>query len=314
MKPRAPRWITWLPVNLCLLLNALGMVLVALQWAREIGGPLGRPNDLAAPVPEEAVAFVCVQLVSAVLLVLSGRVADQERELAVLTTGVVVMLAIFQWGGQLVGASVGSAAGLSFALLIGVVAGIAAAVTVWSAIRLPSPREPQVLDVSSTPVRVSPWSDHTRIARLLAYGPAVALLPLTGVLLWTLASVGLAVALLVTLALVTMVVLQLAARVRVLVDAHGVTAHGFGVFTWIRIPTAALNRAHPVFDIDPIGDFGGWGLRTGFDGTRALITDAGAGVRIEQRSGEFVVITVEHPTEMAAAINTLVWHRDANLG
>ena len=104
------------------------------------------------------------------------------------------------------------------------------------------------------------------------------------------------------LILVAMVALQVAARGSVLVDASGVDARGLGIFTWIRIPLPALSGAHPIFDINPVSDFGGYGLRTGFDGTRALITDAGAAyARAEVRAA--VVITVEHPSEAAAAIN-----------
>lgn len=312
---RPRRWITWLPVTVGVALNLVGMALVAARWAQTVGGEGGRPDDLASPVPEEALAFVSVQLLSAVLLVLAGRISHQEREVAILATGVVVTLAIFQWGGLLGNAGPDDlAVSMSFSLLIGLITGVAAALTVWSAIRVPSDHGPPVIDLSAARSGIGPWSDRTRVARLLAYGPALALIPLTATLLWALASAGHAPALLITLALVAMVALQLAARGVVLVDAGGVTARGLGVFTWVRIPLAALTGAHPVFDINPVGDFGGWGLRTGFDGTRALITDAGAGVRIEQRTGQAVVITVEHPGEAAAAINTLVWHRDSASG
>lgn len=310
---RVPLWITCLPVVICLVLNTAGMALARMQWAAAVGGngDTTRPNELAAAVPDEALVYALIQVLSAVMLVLAGWVSAQERELAVLTSGVVVMLAIFQWGGLLGRQGLDSAAvSTALALLIGVVVGVASALATWSAVRPPSQVAAPVVDLVGSGSG-GLWTDHTRVARTLTVAPLLAVLPLTAMLLWALASVGHGLALLVALALAVMVALQLALRVRVLVDRSGVIAQGLGVFPLLRIPLASIAWAQPISDINPIGDFGGWGLRGGYDGTRALVTDAGAGVKINQTSGQAVVITVEHPTEAAAVINGLVWGRNA---
>lgn len=310
--PRAPRWVTLLPIVICVILNGVGILLARMQWAAARAGVDGpaRPDELAAAVPQEAVAFVGIQLVSAALLVLSGWVSAQEREVSVLATGVVVMLAIFQWGGLVTQRNQDDVAiDVALAMFIGLVVAVCSALAVLAAIRLPVR---PALDLGQAAfVVLPPWSGHTRVSTLVAILPALALVPLTVLVLWALAVIGPGVALLIALALVAMVLVQLALRVQVLVDQHGVTARWPGAFTWMRLPLASIEVAYPVSEIDPIGDFGGWGLRAGFDGSRGLVTAAGAGVRINQLSGQAVVITVEHPTEAAAAINGLVWRRDA---
>ena len=52
----------------------------------------------------------------------------------------------------------------------------------------------------------------------------------------------------------------------------------------------------------PIADYGFWGVRSGRDGTRALIARGNRGVRLELADGSFLLIGSQRPEALARAI------------
>ncbi|MBN2082668.1 hypothetical protein JW859_10755 [bacterium] len=56
---------------------------------------------------------------------------------------------------------------------------------------------------------------------------------------------------------------------------------------------------------NPLGDYGGWGIRYGAGG-KAYNTSGNMGVRLELASGKHLLIGSQHAPELAAAINQLL--------
>ena len=77
-------------------------------------------------------------------------------------------------------------------------------------------------------------------------------------------------------------------------------------FGWVPtyrrfVPIADVRRVE-VVTFRPIADYGFWGIRSGRDGTRALIARGNRGVRLELADGSFLLIGSQRPEALARAI------------
>lgn len=90
---------------------------------------------------------------------------------------------------------------------------------------------------------------------------------------------------------------------QVQVDARGLTARS--TFGWPRqhVPAAEVERAD-VARISPLGEFGGWGMRTNLSGTVGVVVRKGEGIAVERSGGRRFVVTVDDAATGAALLNT----------
>lgn len=92
---------------------------------------------------------------------------------------------------------------------------------------------------------------------------------------------------------------------RVRISAAGVQAAS--PFGWprVRIPLADIVDAEAV-DVEPVVEFGGYGMRLGLDGRRGIVLRAGTALEVRRATGRAVVITVDHAADAASVVNGLV--------
>lgn len=104
------------------------------------------------------------------------------------------------------------------------------------------------------------------------------------------------------LAIILGVAAMLATVYRVRIDATGLTAKsplGWPVFHVKANDVETVT----VGDINPLGEFGGWGLRSTPDGF-GLVLRTGTGIRIRRRNGRMFVITLDDAETAASVLMT----------
>lgn len=115
-------------------------------------------------------------------------------------------------------------------------------------------------------------------------------------------------AIMMALTTALMVVLGAAMSANVTVDSRGVRVRSLGFITWATIPLETIAGA-TVGHVSPLGDFGGWGRRVGFNGQQGVVTAEGPGLRLDRGEEGIFVITVADAEAAAATVNTLVARR-----
>lgn len=92
------------------------------------------------------------------------------------------------------------------------------------------------------------------------------------------------------------------------VDATGLTVRSAVGWPRIHIPADEVERA-TVITVHPLGDFGGWGWRAGFDAGRVgVVLHTGEAVLVERSGERSFVVTVEDAQAGAALLNTMADH------
>ncbi|WP_402467510.1 DUF1648 domain-containing protein [Isoptericola aurantiacus] len=92
---------------------------------------------------------------------------------------------------------------------------------------------------------------------------------------------------------------------RVRVDATGFTVRSVLGWPGTHVPVEEVVEAS-VTRVNPLGDFGGWGWRVGFDkGRVGVVLRAGEAVLVERSGGRGVVVTVDDAERAAALLNTM---------
>ena len=88
-----------------------------------------------------------------------------------------------------------------------------------------------------------------------------------------------------------------------------VTENGFVARSALGVPrfTVPIDEvaSAAVITVNPVRDFGGWGLRWGGAGRWGIVTRAGEAVEITRRNGRALVVTVGSAEKAAALLNTL---------
>ena len=92
---------------------------------------------------------------------------------------------------------------------------------------------------------------------------------------------------------------------RVIIDATGVRVRSVLGIPRFTIPMADVQSANEV-TINPITDFGGWGVRWGRKGRIGVITRAGTALEVRRKNGSALVVTVSQARTGAALLNALV--------
>lgn len=97
-------------------------------------------------------------------------------------------------------------------------------------------------------------------------------------------------------------------RWTVTVDATGLTARSGLRRPGIHVPIDEVERAD-VVDVDPLREFGGWGLRLGRDGRTGVVLGRGPAIEVHRGGGRVVVVTTPDAGTGAALLNTLAARR-----
>lgn len=82
----------------------------------------------------------------------------------------------------------------------------------------------------------------------------------------------------------------------------GVTVRSMRFIRWFHAALDDIDHAE-VRNIDPLTDFGGWGLRLAADGSRGYVTRSGPGLVIHRKSKKPFAITVKDAESFAATVN-----------
>lgn len=286
---------------------------VAVHW-----GPTGAPDAFGSPT----VSLVLLPLVGLGYLVLPLLVARRMRGAGpTINQRILFSVGPFFIGflGTLIAGSLVMQRGLDDARdgpsILPVVAiafgiGLAFGVLTWLLLP-PSPIPEAAPDAATLPVR--PLATDERVVwtrRVAPRSPALGIALGAGAIVVVGAAVLLAVVQPLALWLLVipsvLIVVGYALTFWTLtVDRHGVLARGgFGSWPVIRIPLADIQSAR-VTDVDPLADFGGWGMRWAPRST-GLIVRSGEALEITRTSGRSLVATVDHAAVGAELINALV--------
>ena len=93
-------------------------------------------------------------------------------------------------------------------------------------------------------------------------------------------------------------------RWTVTVDHNGLTARSMLRRPRVRVPLDEVVMAAEV-QVNPLREFGGWGLRTGRGGRTGVVVRKGAALQVERTGGRVLVVTVDDAATGAALLNTL---------
>lgn len=86
---------------------------------------------------------------------------------------------------------------------------------------------------------------------------------------------------------------------RIAVNGEGLTVHGG--LGWPRVTLPAIDvESVTVRDIDPIAQFGGWGLRSNLAGEAGVVMRRGPGIVVERSGGQRFIVTTEDAPAGAA--------------
>ena len=107
---------------------------------------------------------------------------------------------------------------------------------------------------------------------------------------------------LLTVALGLLLVTML--RWTVTVDAHGLTARSLLRRPRFHVPLDEVEQAE-VVHVQPMSEFGGYGLRVGLDGRAGVVLRKGEAIQVRRTGDRVVVVTVDDARTGAALLNTL---------
>ncbi|MGP6170991.1 DUF1648 domain-containing protein [Microbacterium sp. A204] len=105
----------------------------------------------------------------------------------------------------------------------------------------------------------------------------------------------------VTLLVVLLVVVTLVFRVRV--NAEGLRVRSIAGWPRWNIPAADISDVR-VVSVNPMGEFGGWGLRIAVDGRMGIVLRTGEGLQVTRHSGRRFVITIDDAATAASVLNS----------
>ncbi|MEP6480035.1 MAG: hypothetical protein ABJB03_11625, partial [Rhodoglobus sp.] len=92
---------------------------------------------------------------------------------------------------------------------------------------------------------------------------------------------------------------------RVRIDQRGVEVRSVLGAPRFFIPADHIASAS-VTEVNPIGDFGGWGMRWGLNKRFGVVLHKGAALEVHRTDGHSLVVTIDRPEDAAALVNGLV--------
>ena len=296
------------------LLVLTAAVLLVLSWRDELPAQVATHwgNDGVDRVGSMAsmlVTFTVMAVLTLLALWALGTFAGQAAMTRRFVAGMAVWVAFFL-GGMLVvtfdaqrgltdahdATDIGG--GIVVMVLVAFAAGIAAASVV--------PRDPRRPARTTLPTTTTtlPLDADTRAAWVQTTRQGNAWIIIAGIVV---AAVGLGIAtdwwigLILGVGLTPLLMLLSAT---VVIDKRGLMART--AFPWPRI-TVPLDEVEDVgvVRVDPMGEFGGWGIRTALDGSIGMVLRKGEAIEVRATGGRRIVVTVDDAATGAALLATL---------
>jgi hypothetical protein len=301
---RVPLAIVLAAEAVVLAVGAAGSPRLIVHWSGsgDRTGPWWTYAVLVAVIGFPVIALIGYSVVRA------RRMAGRNAWMPAIAMGVTVFHAV----GLGVGAVVLNASPLAPALPLGGGLGlaVAAALLTWRLLPREAPAGTGVEPADALPVRpgeVAAWTGRVELPGwflALVAGVAAVLVVLGVTLLLT---VGPRVWPIFLSPAVLLVVLTATAQFVVTAGPRGFQVRSALGWPRLRVPTAGLARAG-VVAVDPMADFGGWGIRWVIGPSRkgrwGVITHRGPGLEVVRRDGRSIVVTVEDPGTAAAVLAT----------
>jgi hypothetical protein len=230
---------------------------------------------------------------------------------------IVVGITVFHALGMGVGSVVLNTSPFAPALPLGggVVLAFAAAFLTWRLLPREAPASTGVEAADRLPIRpgeVAGWTGKVDLpAWLVSLIAAVAAaLIVFGVLL--LLTIGWKVWPIFLSPILLLVVLLVTAQFVVTAGPRGFIVRSALGWPRLSIPAGSLAKAG-VVQIDPVADFGGWGIRWVIGPSRkgrwGIVTHRGPGLEVVRRDGRSIVVTVDDAGTAAAVLETYVTNR-----
>ena len=308
----------WAPVALVVAseaviigVGATGPAQLIVHWgATERTGPWWTYVVLVA-----AIGFPVIALIG-FFIVRATRMAGMNTWMPAIVVGITVFHAV----GMGVGSVVLNASPLAPALPLGggAVLAVLAAVVTWRLLPQEVGEGDRVTAAETIPVRAGEVAAWTGRAELPAW-----FIALIAAVASVLVAVGLLLLLTMGLRLWFVFVAPTLLLVTLVTMAHFVVTAGPGGFAvrsavgWPRLSVPAPDIAKAgTTTIDPLADFGGWGIRWVIGPNRkgrwGVITHRGAGLEVVRRDGRSIVVTIDDAGTAAAVLETYVRSRAAS--
>lgn len=169
----------------------------------------------------------------------------------------------------------------------------------------PTPVAPALPTALAPGERVA-WLQRVSIARsgIVVLVSAIALLVVMTVVAAVTGADAAAFWILVTVTAVLSLLVAANTVFHVRVDDDGLSVTS--AFGWprVRVPLADVRDAAAV-EVNPMGEFGGWGLRWGPAGKFGVVLRTGVGIEVRRRNGKTFTVTVDDAETGAALLNAL---------
>lgn len=301
-------------------------VLLTLSWLPELpesvivhwdsGGADGFAPAVAYPIMLAALGVLLPVIFGMALAVTAraGRPSAQQKFLAVTSlwttlflAGTFTTIAEMQRGGV----DVAQLAGPGLTLLVWAGIALVAAAVGWFFLPPADTTQPEPGE-SVAPVEVAP-GERVAWMRTMQAPASFMVIALAAAVLVTTAVVASAAVLVNTTAgmgfwllslvpLLVIAVLLPALRIRVRIDSSGLRVGGPLGWPGLRVPLAQITGV-TVIEVNPLADFGGWGIRMGLAGRRTgVVLKAGEAIEVGRRNGTSLVVTVDDARGAASVL------------
>ncbi|WP_243073554.1 DUF1648 domain-containing protein [Microbacterium sp. SS28] len=310
------------------LVATLGGVVLMLVWLPQLPDPVavhwsgGGEADGFASASLTIVLTALVGVGLTALFALPVLIASREGEwapamrfLGALSAGTTVYLvALMTWslGMQRGLADAHDAPSILPALIGGLVLGLAIGAAAWLAqprVALSGGRGPRT--TAAEPLALAPgeravWLRTVTMPRAGMIGVVAATAVFAIAALWLAVTGGGELAVMFALLAVLFVVLLLTTTVfRIRIDDAGLAVRSaVGIPRW-HVPLSSIESV-AVTRIDPMVQFGGWGIRLGTDGRFGVVLQRGDAIQVGRAGKRPLVVTVEDAATGAALLQALV--------
>lgn len=322
---RARRAYLWIGVAVPLLLTVAAVTVqlivlpnvpdpVAVHWTAS-----GGPDGFAAPglVPALSSAFgVGVTALLAMFVLLGSREGEWGPTMRFLgaiapaLVGGLLVAVTWSFTAQAGRASAADAGSVVPAMIGAGVVAVILGVGAWYG-------QPRVVlsggtAAASAQVAITPLAPGERVmwVRTTALGRATITALVGGALVlfaaagYTAATGGAIWPILLTVALVVTVAILATAIFRVRVDDKGLQVTSLLGFPRFRVPLSAVTAVR-IVSVNPVADFGGWGVRKGLDGRTGVVLRRGEALEVSRTGASTFVVTVDDAATAAGVLEAL---------
>jgi len=227
------------------------------------------------------------------------------RFLAALSLGLSAFISVGMAGSVAIQRNGGDGSGIGLVLAIGFTGMLVLGVLGWFV----QPRVTIAGEATrTTPLHLAPgeraaWFGTAAMARPGAITLVVSVLLLIITTIWVFmvdAGAGWIIAA-VTLVVIGLVATTLVFRVRA--NAEGLRIRSIAGWPRWSIPAEDITDVR-VVQVNPMGEFGGWGLRLAVDGRMGIVLRTGEGIQITRRSGRRLVVTIDDAATAASVLDS----------